>query len=109
MEWVESHEWTGAEWARVREALGGLPRAQRGVTHWGSTAGDPLPEVAVTYAIDVGWTSSRPVIPDEHVRRVVVSSTDGTGREATLVAAQMVACDPRCEMPTSTTIVGVEA
>lgn len=44
-------------------------------------------------------TSSRPVRPDEHVRRVVVSSTDGTGRDATLTAAQMVACDPRCEMP----------
>ncbi len=55
------------------------------------------------YRVDVGWTSSRPVIPDEHVRRVSVDARNAV--EAKLIAAQMVSCDPRCEMPTSTRMV----
>ena len=62
------------------------------------------------WTVDVGWTSRRPVIPDQHTARVVVSAYDE--REAQLVAAQMVtavgAGRGGCEMPTSTRIVEVE-
>jgi len=68
-----------------------------------------LDDVVMVFAVDVGWTSSRPVVPDEHVTRVVVATTEDTGRDATLVAAQMVACRRGCEMPTSTRVVGVWA
>ncbi len=60
---------------------------------------DDLPGV---WTIQVGWTSTRPVRPDEHTAWVHVWASTET--EAQLVAAQMVACRPGCEMPTSTRI-----
>lgn len=55
-----------------------------------------------TWTIRVGWTTSRPIVVDEHASRIVV--TAATECEATLLAAQWVASRPGCEMPTSTTI-----
>lgn len=49
----------------------------------------------------VGFTTSRPVVPDEHFAKVVVAAD--SEEEGTLIAAQIVAC--HCEMPTSTEIV----
>lgn len=63
----------------------------------------------LVFMVRVGWTSTRPVRPDEHVRHVLVASADGTGVDARLAACQMVACDPRCEMPTSAAIIDVYA
>jgi hypothetical protein len=60
--------------------------------------------VTVTVSVAVGWTSSRPVVPDEHTTYVVVSAATET--DAVLAAAQMVASDPRCVMPTSTLLLG---
>lgn len=57
------------------------------------------------FTIDVGWTSQRPVIPDQHVSRVAVA-TDGGLADAKLLAAQIVGC--HAVMPTSTTFVSVE-
>lgn len=54
--------------------------------------------------IDVGWTSVRPVIPDQHVSRVVVAAESLS--EARLLAAQIVGC--HAVMPTSTSFVRVE-
>ena len=62
------------------------------------------------WTVDVGWASVRPIVPDQHTARVVVSAHDE--HEAALVAAQMVTAVGEghggCEMPTSTTIVEVE-
>lgn len=68
------------------------------------------------WTVQVDWTSSRPVVPDEHTSFVTVFAQDET--EATLLAAQIVACigdvdgrggtlpsgRPGCVMPTRTTI-----
>jgi hypothetical protein len=56
----------------------------------------------MTFVLDVGFTTVRPVIPDQHHARVVVSVHDEI--EATLVAAQIVACGRAVEMVTSTAI-----
>lgn len=52
--------------------------------------------------VAVGWTSERPVRPDQHLSGVVV--TADTLLDCTLIAAQMVACRPECEMVTSTAV-----
>lgn len=51
--------------------------------------------------VEVGFTSRRPVVPDQHITRVWVAAD--TEVEACLVAAQVIAC--RYEMVTSTRIV----
>lgn len=53
----------------------------------------------------VGWTSSRPVIPDEHFSTVVLTAP--SEHEAELLATQLVASRPCCEMPTSSVITAV--
>lgn len=58
-----------------------------------------------TFWIEVGFTTSRPVVPDEHTAFVIVA-TDKGATDAQLTAAQMVA--GHSEMPTSTRIVRVE-
>ncbi|MGN6575268.1 MAG: hypothetical protein ACTHKG_06250 [Nocardioides sp.] len=65
------------------------------------------------FTVEVGWTSSRPIRPDEHVSTVQVAAPDEVA--ATLLAAQVVASAPAwlavgrpgCEMPTSTRVVAV--
>ena len=52
----------------------------------------------VTYTVDVGWTSTRPVRPDKHTSRVTVLAD--TGSEAECMALLMVARRPTCVMPT---------
>jgi hypothetical protein len=54
------------------------------------------------WTIEVGYTVSRPVIPDEAYALVVVSSDDAL--DAELAACQIVAC--HCVMPTSSAVVG---
>lgn len=49
----------------------------------------------------VGYTTTRPVVPDEHFTTVVVTAENET--DAKLLAAQLVAA--RCEMVTSTEII----
>lgn len=56
----------------------------------------------VTATVTVGWTSHRPIRPDEHLSSVTTTGDSDT--ECTLAAAQIVACRPSCEMVTSTTI-----
>lgn len=56
--------------------------------------------------VRVGWTSSRPIRVDEHLTTVVVAAKDEI--DANLLACQMVACRPECEMATSSGIVEVE-
>ena len=62
------------------------------------------------WTVDVGWTSTRPLVPDEHTTRVRVAAHDE--HEAALMAAQVVCAigggRGGCEMPTSTRIVEVE-
>lgn len=58
-----------------------------------------------TFFIEVGFTTSRPVRPDEHTHFVAVATDRGLN-DALLTAAQMVA--GRGEMPTSTRLVRVE-
>lgn len=58
-----------------------------------------------TFFVEVGYTTVRPVIPDQFTAYVIVA-TDRGPNDATLLAAQMVG--GLCEMPTSTRIVGVE-
>jgi hypothetical protein len=62
------------------------------------------------WTVEVGFTSTRPVRPDEHWTRVRVVAADAV--DAQLVAAQMVAAighahpwAPHAEMVTSTLIV----
>lgn len=69
---------------------------------------DLLDDVPVVYTVRVGYTSRRPVIPDQHTAHVQVVSTGHDGVDAMLAAAQMVACWPWCVMPTSTEVVAVE-
>lgn len=68
------------------------------------------------WTVEVGWTSTRPVRPDEHTSYVTVAARNEA--EAVLVAAQMVAAvpdgdgrgrylpsgRPGCVMPTRTRI-----
>jgi len=56
--------------------------------------------------IEVGYTVSRPVVPDERVSWVLVSAETVT--DACLTAAQMVACRRGVVMPTSTVLVDWE-
>lgn len=56
----------------------------------------------VTFAIFVGFTTDRPIQPDQHFARVIVAAQ--TDHDACLVAAQMVACNRGVEMVTSTVI-----
>jgi hypothetical protein len=56
----------------------------------------------VTFTVDVGWTSTRPVRPDQHTSRVTVAAD--TGHQAELLALSMVAARPECVMPTSVVI-----
>ncbi len=66
--------------------------------------------------VAVGFTVSRPIVPDERMARVRVAvplpslaHLPAAEVEATLLAAQIVAASaPGCEMPTSTTIEAVE-
>lgn len=55
----------------------------------------------MTFTVQVGYTTTRPVVPDEHTAFVIVSAKHD--REAMLIAAQMVGS--LCEMVTRTTIV----
>lgn len=57
-----------------------------------------------TFTVQVGFTTVRPIIPDQHFALVVVA-TDRGPIDAQLVAAQVVA--GHSEMPTSTTILAV--
>lgn len=57
------------------------------------------------FTIDVGWTSVRPVIPDQHWSRVVVATDRGLA-DAKLLAAQIVGT--HAVMPTSTHLVSVD-
>jgi hypothetical protein len=65
------------------------------------------------WLVRVGWTSSRPIVPDQHVSQVVVWAADEV--EASLVAAQIVAAvdrpsvsgRPGCVMPTRTAVLEV--
>ncbi len=54
------------------------------------------------WTFDVGFTTSRPIIPDEFVSRVTVLAEDYA--EAMFLAAAMV-MRPGVEMPTSTELV----
>jgi hypothetical protein len=58
-----------------------------------------------TFFIEVGFTTERPVIPDQLVTNVVIA-TDRGANDATLTAAQWVGS--AVEMVTSTRIVRVE-
>lgn len=53
------------------------------------------------YVVDVGFTTSRPIIVDEHFSRVVVMAE--SANDAIRTACWMVMC-PGVEMPTSTEI-----
>lgn len=55
--------------------------------------------------VQVGYSISRPIIPDEAFSTVVVSAHDDI--EAELIATQMVASRDYCEMPTSSKILEV--
>jgi hypothetical protein len=58
-----------------------------------------------TYTVLVGFTTVRPVIPDQH-HSIVLVATDRGPIDAQLVAAQMAAT--HSVMPTSTEILAVE-
>ena len=60
----------------------------------------------LTFTVDVGFTTQRPVIPDQHTSRVVLVAY--TEAEAHTTAALMVASRPCVVMPTRTTTVAVE-
>lgn len=51
--------------------------------------------------VTVGYTTGRPVVPDERTSRLVLA-LDDDGTDPTLVAAQWVASRPGVVMPTST-------
>lgn len=74
--------------------------------------------MTATWTVRVGWTTSRPIVVDEHMSWIVVAAeTEG---EATLLAAQWAASREwvelvgnkevtrRVEMPTSTRVEAVE-
>lgn len=58
--------------------------------------------MSATWTVRVGWTSVRPVRPDQHFSRIVIAADDATS--ASCAAAQWVASRPECVMPTSTEI-----
>lgn len=58
------------------------------------------------YLVDVGWTSVRPVRPDQHVHSVRLWAENDNA--AHLAAAQWLASRPSCQMVTSTAIREVE-
>jgi hypothetical protein len=55
------------------------------------------------FTVDVGWTSQRPIRPEQHTSRIVVMAEDG--HDAELTALLMVAARPSCVMPTSSTVI----
>lgn len=57
------------------------------------------------FTVRVGFTVTRPIVPDEHYAWVRVLADNHL--EATLVAAYMTICWPWCCMVTSTEIVDV--
>ena len=58
-----------------------------------------------TFFIQVGFTSVRPIVPDQHTAFVAVA-TDRGPNDAMLIAAQMVGS--HSVMPTSTRVIRVE-
>lgn len=64
------------------------------------------------YTVEVGWTNTRPVRPDEHRSRVTLMAHTGAGAE--LLALSMVSARAGtpgirpCEMPTSSTVIDWE-
>lgn len=58
------------------------------------------------FTVQVGFTSTRPVQPDQHTAWVQVAAD--TEQQAHLAAAQMVAGWPHAEMVTSTTTLEVK-
>lgn len=58
------------------------------------------------YKVAVGFTTHRPVRPDERTHVVTLSATDDI--DAVRGAAQWIASRPGVVMPTSTTILEVE-
>ncbi len=65
------------------------------------------PEEGVSlYQVLVGWTSSRPVRPDEHEHILTLWATDDI--DAVLSAALWVGARKKCEMVTRMTILTVE-
>jgi hypothetical protein len=65
-----------------------------------------LSEAQFKYLVDVGFTTSRPVKPDEHMSRVQVLA--GSDHDAHLTALHMVSGRPGVVMPTSSKIHEVE-
>jgi hypothetical protein len=60
----------------------------------------------------VGWTSSRPIVVDEHASMVLVSADCATladlpraENDAVLQAIAIVCARPACEMPTSAQLI----
>lgn len=62
-----------------------------------------MDEPVYVWTVLVGFTSRRPVVPDEHFATVLIASTDEI--DAQLAATQMVACWPHCVMPTSSKVI----
>lgn len=58
------------------------------------------------YTVDVGFTTQRPVRPDQHTHRLVLHAE--TDSDAHLFAAHWLGARPGCVMVTSTTIIEVE-
>lgn len=56
------------------------------------------------FTIEVGFSTSRPIIPDQHIAHITLMAN--SLNEAMLIAAQIVAT--HSEMPTSTKLIGVE-
>jgi hypothetical protein len=56
-----------------------------------------MEEIAWTF--DVGFTTSRPIVPDEHISRVTVLADSYSGAMTT---AALMVMRPGVEMPTST-------
>lgn len=56
------------------------------------------------FNIRVGFTTSRPIIPDQHFSYITLMAN--SLNEAMLIAAQIAAT--HSEMPTSTTLISVE-
>lgn len=73
----------------------------------------PLSDFPLTFTMRVGWTSQRPVVPDQHVSHVVVMAD--TANDAHLLAAYMLLgrrhpiTGAPCVMVTSTHVLDVIA
>jgi hypothetical protein len=50
------------------------------------------------FTVHVGWSSVRPIIPDQHWSSVDVAADNAM--QAEIIAAQIVSCRPSCEMVT---------